>query len=149
MYLLLETWYIIIKPVLVVAQIYSPVTGQHQTLIVGRFAYFSLHWLLCSWRNLHLLKSFHRFSVSIDFFEFFPNEFAACSKTSSKDNHRKPSDPRTFCDDYLWSGLKPDHAIRVVVKMPRLSIRPLSFLGFNFQIPLFMRLSFKNLKYVL
>ena len=33
----------------------SPVTGQRQTLTVGRFIYYLLRWLLRGWRNLHLL----------------------------------------------------------------------------------------------
>ena len=79
----------------VVARIYPPVTGQSQTLTVGRSAYFSLHWLLRAWRNLHLIWSFLRSKVSVDFFELLPTEFAACSKPPSRDNHRKASYPRT------------------------------------------------------
>ena len=32
---------------------------------------------------------------AVDFFEFLSTEFAACSKPSSRDNHRKASNPRT------------------------------------------------------
>ena len=41
-----------------VAHICPPITGQRQTLNIGRSAYFSLQWLLRGWRNPHLLKSF-------------------------------------------------------------------------------------------
>ena len=33
-------------------------------------------------------------NVSVDFFEFLPTEFAACSKPPSKDNYRKAFYPR-------------------------------------------------------
>ena len=71
------------------AHIYPPVTGQRQTLTVGRSANFSLQRLLRAWRNPHLLRSFRRSNVSVDFFKFLPTEFAACSKPPSRDNHRQ------------------------------------------------------------
>ena len=47
------------------------------------------------WRNPHLLRSFRRSNVPVDFFEFLSAEFAACPKSPSRDNHRKASYPRT------------------------------------------------------
>ena len=46
-------------------------------------------------RNPHLLRSFRRSNVPVDFFEFLSTEFAACPKPSSRDNHCKASHPRT------------------------------------------------------
>ena len=78
----------------VVAHIHLPVTGQRQTIAVGRFAHFLLHWLLRDWRNPHLRRSFQWSNVPADFFEYLPTEFAACSKPPSRDNHRKAFYPR-------------------------------------------------------
>ena len=75
--------------VVVVLNIYLPVTGQRQTLTTARSAHFSLHRLLCGWRNLHLLRSFLRSNVSVDFFKFLFAELAACSKPPSTGNHCK------------------------------------------------------------
>ena len=88
------------KIAVVVARIYPPVTGQHQTLNIGRSAHFSLQWLLRGWRKPHLLRSFRWSKVPVDFFEFvrlgYPFfEFAACSKPPSRENHCKASYPRT------------------------------------------------------
>ena len=80
---------------LILLHIYPPVTGQRQTLSVGRFAHFSLQLLLPGWRNPHLLRSFQCSQVPVNFFEFLSTEFAACSKPPSRDNHRKASYPRT------------------------------------------------------
>ena len=45
-------------------------------------------------RNPHLLRSFQRFNVTVDFFEFLSTEFNACSKQPSRDRHCKVSYPR-------------------------------------------------------
>ena len=36
--------------------IYSPVSGQSQTLTVGRYAHFSLQLLLRAWKNLTMVS---------------------------------------------------------------------------------------------
>ena len=77
--------------VVVVAHIHPPVTGQLQTLNIERSTHFSLQWLLRSWWNPHLLKSFQWSNVSVDFFELLPTEFASFSKPPSRDNYRKAS----------------------------------------------------------
>ena len=41
------------------------------------------------------LRSFQWSNVPVDFFELLSTEFAACSKSQSRDNHRKASYPRT------------------------------------------------------
>ena len=74
--------------VVVVAHIHLAVTGQRQTLTVGRSAPFSFHWLLHAWRNSHLPRSLHRSNVSVNFFEFSPTEFAVCSKPPSRNAHQ-------------------------------------------------------------
>ena len=48
-----------------------------------------------NWRNPHMLRSFHRSYVPVDFFEFLSIGFAACTKPPKRDNHRKVSYPRT------------------------------------------------------
>ena len=84
-----KTEKVLLVVVVVVLNIYLPVTGQRQTLTTERFAHFSLHRLLCGWRNLHLLRSFLRSNVSVDFFKFLFAELAACSKPPSTGNHCK------------------------------------------------------------
>ena len=99
----------------VVAHIYPPATRLRQSLNVGRSAHFSLWWLLRAWRNPHLLRSSQSANVTLDFFKFLSTEFAACSKSPSKDNYRKASYPRMQLQGPGW-GLNPDNAIRNVVK---------------------------------
>ena len=101
----------------VVMHSYLTVTRQCQTLTIGRSAHFSLQWLLCAWRNLHLLRSFQWSNVHLDFFEFLSIEFAACSKLPNRDNHHKASYPR-MQRQRPKHKLNPDrdHAIRIVIK---------------------------------
>ena len=54
------------------------------TLNIGRFAHFSLQWLLRAWRNPHLLRSFQWSNVPVNFFEFFSTEFAAYLKSPAE-----------------------------------------------------------------
>ena len=57
--------------VVVLVHICPPVTGQRQTpTTIGRSAHFSLQWLLRARGNWHLLRSFQRSNVNVDFFEF-------------------------------------------------------------------------------
>ena len=56
-------------------------------------------------------------------FDFFPHEFAACSKPLSRDNHRKASYPRTQQRDQ-GAGWTHVHATRVVVKTTSLPSWP-------------------------
>ena len=99
-------WLFLIIVVVVVAHIYPPVTGQRQTLKIGRFAHFLLQWLLGGWRNPDLLRSFRWFNVPVNFFEFLSTEFAACSKPPIRDNHCKAFYPRMQQrdQDADWTG---------------------------------------------
>ena len=83
----------------VVVVAFFSITGPSQTLI-GQSTHFSLRLLLRDWRNPQQLKRFQRFNVPVDFFEFLSTEFAACSKTPSRDNHRKASYPKTQQRDH-------------------------------------------------
>ena len=63
----------------VVVVAFFSITGPSQTLI-GQSTHFSLRLLLRDWRNPQQLRRFQRFNVPVDFFEFLPTEFAACSR---------------------------------------------------------------------
>ena len=63
---------------------YLPVTGQPQTLSIGRSAHFSLQHLLRVRRNQHRLRRFQWPNVPADIFEFLSTEFAACLKLPSR-----------------------------------------------------------------
>ena len=79
--------------IFVALQIYS-VTGQRQSLTIGRSAHFSLQWLLRVWGNPHLLnEEFQMIQCSC---RFLSTEFAACSKPLSREYHRKASYVRTL-----------------------------------------------------
>ena len=83
-----------IKQKIVAARIYAPVSGQRQTLDIGRSAHFPLQWLLRGWRNPHLLRSFQWSIFRVDFFEFLsscPLNFLSTEQRY----HRKASYPRT------------------------------------------------------
>ena len=79
--------------------IIATVTGQRQTLIVGRPAHFFLAMTTgTSWLEESaptVLRSFQRSNVPVNFFEFLPTESAACSEPPSRDNSRKAFYPRT------------------------------------------------------
>ena len=65
--------------------IYSPATGQRQTLAIALSAHFLIsHWLLRGRRNPTQLRSFQWSSVPVDFFEFLSTEFVACLKPQTE-----------------------------------------------------------------
>ena len=57
-------------------------------------------------RSLHLLRSFRRSDVPVDFFGFLSTQFAACSKPPSRGNHRKASYPRTEQRNQSGGGIQ-------------------------------------------
>ena len=78
---------------------------------------------LCFGRIRTRLGVDHFPSFPVDVFDFFPRKFAACSKPPSRDNYRKASYSRTQQRDQ-GADWTLDPAIRVVVKMTPLLIRP-------------------------
>ena len=111
--------------------IYPPVTGQRQTLTIGWSAHFSLQWLLCAWRNSHLLRNVFLWSnVPVDFFVFLFAKFATCSKLPSRDNHCNVSYPWTQqCDhgagwtQIIRSEPPENEAFDLLATLPTTSIK--------------------------